>query len=246
MINYSSGIKQISLNKYKISLEDEKEKAELEVENVRKEYKITTDVEETKGIKGGTISGEDESAYEIVKFGDSSIKEIKMVPDENYEIIKITINGEQQLFAKNEDGSYTLPQITDIQEDKHIVVTYSLKTQKLTINKTDSTGNKKVEGAKFKLEQIEDRTVPENVVGELTNNGTYYFVEDNGSYKSNNKGITGSTADSYVTLDLREKSGYYKVVVNAELNSNRSYGDYAYSVIHLYIYPKKLKLKIIL
>ena len=219
------------VKKYLLTVSSIAEKAELELENNRKEYKITTDVEEFDGIKGGSISGEDEVAYEIVKHGDSSTKEIKMVPDENYEIIKITINGEQQLFTKNADGSYTLPQINDIQEDKHIVVTYSLKTQKLTINKTDSTGNKKVEGAKFKLEQIEDRTVPENVVGELTNNGTYYFVEDNGSYKSNNKGITGSTADSYVTLDLREKSGYYKIVVNAELNSNRSYGDYAYSKI---------------
>ena len=227
---YSAGLEG-KIYKYQLDISQTVEKAELEVENNKKEYKITTDIEEFNGIKGGSISGEDEVAYEVVKHGNSSTKEIKMIPDENYEIIKITINGEQQLFTKNADGSYTLPQINDIQEDKHIVVTYSLKTQKLTINKTDSTGNKKVEGAKFKLEQIEDRTVPENVVGELTNNGTYYFVEDNGSYKSNNKGITGSTADSYVTLDLREKSGYYKVVVNAELNSNRSYGDYAYSKI---------------
>ena len=219
------------LNKYKLKIADEKEKAELEVENVRNEYKITTDIEEFNGIKGGSISGEDEVAYEIVKHGESSIKEIKMVPDENYEIIKITINGEQQLFTKNDDGSYVLPQITDIQEDKHIVVTYSLKNQKLTINKTDSTGNKNVQGAKFKLKQIDSRTLAENIVGQFTKNGTYYFVEDNGSYKSNNKGISGSEADSYVSIDLRNQSGYYKLIVNAEVSSTRSVGDYAYAKI---------------
>ena len=219
------------LCKYQLGLSDTKEKAKLEVENYSKYYKITTDVEEFNGIKGGNISGEDEVAYEMVKHGESSIKEIKMVPDENYEIIKITINGEKQPFIKNVDGSYILPQINDIQEDKHIVVTYSSKTQKLTINKTDGTENKKIEGAKFKLDQIEERTVPENVIGEFTNNGTYYFVEDNGSYKSNNKGVTDSKADSYVTIDLRNKSGYYKVVVNAEVNTERSYGDYAYAMV---------------
>ena len=220
-----SGTSDYKLNKYKLDLLDEKEKAELEVENVRKEYKITTDVEEFNGTKGGSISGEDEVAYEIVKHGESSTKEIKMVPDENYEIIKVTINGEKQPFTKNSDGSYTLPQINDIQEDKHIVVTYSLKNQKLIINKTDSTGNKNIEGARFKLDQIEERTVPENVIGEFTKNGSYYFVEDNGVYKSNNKGLNGTTADSYVTIDLRNKSGFYKVIVNAEMYSDRRIYD---------------------
>ena len=227
----STGSSDAYLGKYQLRLSDIKEKAKLEVENYSKYYKITTDVEEFNGIKGGSISGEDEVSYEMVKHGESSIKEIKMVPDENYEIIKITINGEKQLFIKNADGSYILPQINDIQEDKHIVVTYSSKTQKLTINKTDSTENKKIEGAKFKLDQIEERTVPENVIGEFTNNGTYYFVEDNGSYKSNNKGVTDSKADSYVTIDLRNKSGYYKVVVNAEVNTERNYGDDAYAIV---------------
>ena len=35
------------------------EQSELEVKNVRKEYKITTDIEEIDGIKGGNITGED-------------------------------------------------------------------------------------------------------------------------------------------------------------------------------------------
>ena len=60
---------------------------ELTVENTKKEFKITTDVNEIDNVKGGTISGEDANPYETVKYGDSSTKEIKMTPDENYEII---------------------------------------------------------------------------------------------------------------------------------------------------------------
>ena len=77
---------------------------ELVVENERKEYRITTDVNEIDGIKGGSISGEDKSSYEKVKYGDNSTKEIIMIPEENYEIIGITINGEEYGFAENEDG----------------------------------------------------------------------------------------------------------------------------------------------
>ena len=44
---------------------------ELEVENKRKEFKITTDVKEIDGIKGGSISGEDKKPYESVMYGDS-------------------------------------------------------------------------------------------------------------------------------------------------------------------------------
>ena len=179
---------------------------ELSISNSRKEFKITTDVEEIDGIKGGSISGEDKNPYEIVKYGDSSTQEIKMIPDEGYEIIKITINGEEILdYEVNEDGSYILPQFTNVTEDKHIVVTYALSTNKITLNKVDSGSQEPLTGAKFKLDQIEERTEPnaeeifgeltdngaiytiadikneittEGIIGELTDNGTYYFVEN--------------------------------------------------------------------
>ena len=185
---------------------------ELQVENKRKEFKITTDVNEIDGIKGGSISGEDKIPYESVKYGDSSTKEIKMIPDENYEIIGITVNGEEYKFTKNADGSYTMPQFTNMAEDKHIVVIYSLKDNKITINKVDKKTKAKLTGAKFKLDQVEERTEPNNAniigrltgngqeytkttittevsgkIGTLINNGTYYFVQNSdGTYTPTN------------------------------------------------------------
>ena len=229
---------------------------ELEVENKRKEFKITTDVNEIDGIKGGSISGEDKKPYESVMYGDSSIKEIKMVPDENYEIIGITVNGDEYKFTKNADGSYTMPQFTNMIEDKHIVVTYSLKDNKITINKIDKDTKAKLVGATFKLDQIEERAEPNNEevigsltdngqiysktelgneiigkLGELTNNGTYYFVKnEDGTYTPTNSktyqianggtaGIQRSIANSYIPIDLTGLTGTYAVVVNARCSS---------------------------
>ena len=185
---------------------------ELEVTNSRKEFKITTDIKEIDNIKGGSISGEDKAPYETIKYGDSSTKEIKMIPDENHEIIGITVNGEDYNFVANEDGSYTMPAFDNVTENKHVVVTYSLKDNKIIINKVDKDTQEKLSGATFKLDQIEERAEPENnaiigeltnngqeytevkvenevtaKLGELTNNGTYYFVQnEDGTYTPTN------------------------------------------------------------
>ena len=205
---------------------------ELTVENNRKKFEITTDVKEIDGVKGGNISGEDFKPYETVKYGDSNTEEIIMTPDENYEIIGITVNGQEWQFEENTDGTYTMPQFTNITEDKHIEVTYAIKDNRLTINKVDSKTQEPLQGATFKLDQIEERTEPENIIGEivangtedtevnieegeitgvigdLTNNGTYYFVQnDDGTltptnsktYQTANGGSSGkqnTTANS--------------------------------------------------
>ena len=237
---------------------------ELEVENKRKEFKITTDVKEIDNIKGGSISGEDENPYEKVKYGDTSAKEIKMIPDENYEIIGLTVNGEDYNFTANEDGSYTMPAFTNMTEDKHIVVTYSLKDNKITINKVDKNTKEKLSGATFKLDQIEERSEPNNSeiigeltdngqeyteiitgdevtgrLGELTNNGTYYFAQnEDGTYIPTNSktyqtanggtaGISNSTANSYIPIDLTDITGQYAVVVNASCSSESADKGYA-------------------
>ena len=229
---------------------------ELEVTNNRKEFKITTDVKENDNVKGGSISGEDESSYEIVKYGDSSIKKIKMIPDENYEIVGITINGENYPYNVDSDGSFTMPAFTNMTEDKHVVVEYLLKDNKITINKVDKDTKEKLAGAKFKLEQIDERVQPDNAtilgeltgngqeytsvnvkdevtgkLGELTNNGTYYFVQNaDGTLTPTNsmtyqianggtEGISDSTANSYIPIDLTGLTGQYAVVVNASCSS---------------------------
>ena len=129
---------------------------ELTVENNRKEFKITTDVEEIDGVKGGNISGEDRNPYEIVKYGDDNTSEIKMIPETGYEIIKITINGEEILDYEVDpvDGSYTLPQFTNVTEDKHIVVTYAQTSNKITIVKKDGEDETPLSGATFELTQV--------------------------------------------------------------------------------------------
>ena len=229
---------------------------ELEVTNNRKEFKITTDVKENDNVKGGSISGEDESSYEIVKYGDSSTKEIRMIPDENYEIVGITINGENYPYNVDSDGSFTMPAFTNMTEDKHVVVEYLLKDNKITINKVDKDTKEKLAGAKFKLEQIDERVQPDNAtilgeltgngqeytsvnvkdevtgkLGELTNNGTYYFVQNaDGTLTPTNsmtyqianggtEGISDSTANSYIPIDLTGLTGQYAVVVNASCSS---------------------------
>ena len=184
------------------------EQQEVLVENTRKEFKITTDVKEIDGIKGGNISGEDERPYEKVKYGDSSTKEIKMVPDENYEIIGITVNGKEHPYSIAADESYTMPQFDNMKEDKHIVVTYALKDNKITINKKDSITNAPLQGAKFIINEIDERGFPTimgpedngsatteietydeeiGVLGRLiSNHENYFFVEKDGKYIPNN------------------------------------------------------------
>ncbi len=242
---------------------------ELTVVNGRKEFKITTDVNEIDGVKGGSISGEDKNPYETVKYGDSSKNEIIMTPDENYEIIGITVNEKEWPFEANEDGTYKMPAFENMTEDKHVVVTYALKDNKIIINKVDSEDNNiKLAGATFKLDQLEERNEPinesiigemqangqeyavadtekgpvEGVLGELTNNGTYYFVQnEDGTYtptnsktyqiaNGGNAGIQNSTANSYIPIDLSGKEGEYVVVVNASISSESF--DYGYATVN--------------
>ena len=132
---------------------------ELEIENNRKEFKITTDINEIDNVKGGSISGEGEVAYEKVKYGDTSNKEIKMVPDENYELIAITVNGESYPFTVDEDGTFTMPAFSGVTADINVVATYALKDNKITINKVDKDTKEKLTGASFKLDQIEEAGV---------------------------------------------------------------------------------------
>ena len=129
---------------------------ELEVKNYLKEFKITTKVQETNGVKGGTISGEGQTNYETVTYGNTNTKEIKIIPNSEYEITDISVNGEKIEFETLEDGSYIMPQFVNIQENKNIVVTFAMKDRKITINKIDSITKEALAGVKFKIEQVDD------------------------------------------------------------------------------------------
>ena len=169
---------------------------ELTVENNRKEYQITTDVKEINGVKGGSITGEDENPYETVKYGDSSTKEIVMTPDNGYEIIGITVNGKEYPFKANADGTYTMPAFTNVTENKHIEVTYALTSNKFTISKIDSKTKEPLSGVKFRIENIDEETT--NAIEMATNSEGKAIIQlEYGRYQ-----ITElETADGYKLLD---------------------------------------------
>ena len=69
-------------------------------------------------------------------------------------------------------------------------------------------------------QEYNERTELTDVLGELTNNGTYYFVEKDGQYIPTNgktyRGSSGkgnSTANSYIKIDLSQKTGKYYVEI---------------------------------
>ena len=151
---------------------------ELVVENTIKQFQITTDVVEIDGEKGGSISGENSTPYETVEYNQNNTKEIKITPDTGYEIINITVNGEEYPLPDNTENEYTFPVFTNVKEDIHIEVTFAQSTQKISILKRDGNTKIPLEGVTFKLDQIEERTEPGDVIGEITPNGETYVELD--------------------------------------------------------------------
>ena len=177
------------------------ESSEITIENNLKKFQITTDVEEVNGVKGGTITGEDEAPYEVVEYGKDSTKEIKIVPDENYKIVKITVNGENYEFTPDEDGSFTMPQFTNMQTNKHIVVTFSNTASSVLVHHyIDGTQTKVAEDEhiagtigesyttaphmdleEYELKQVDgEYVIPDNASGTFKQEEqviTYYYVK---------------------------------------------------------------------
>lgn len=247
--------------------------SEITISNTIKKYKITTEVE--NGI-GGSISGKGDNPYETVIYNQDSTKEIIMIPDEGYIITKVTVNGEEIDYKTDENGKAIISSFKNMKEDKHVVVTYSPLEQSIVINKVDENDNTKMlPGAKFNIQQQDQRPEITNEMGELTANGSlynvpdynqsielgepvptgeeylvpdydneieilkpssmtingrYYFLKSGNRYVSNNSWVSDSVANSYVPIDLSEKSGTYKVKVNAEISSQANY-DIGYATI---------------
>ena len=125
-----------------------------------KQYQITTEVKPHKelrtnkttgqkeeiSVKGGTISGENETPYETVKHGENSEKEIKITPDKYYRVKTITLqstkedgtetttviygeNADENSEIKsvtNSDNSVTLTNFTNVTENKKIIVEFEI------------------------------------------------------------------------------------------------------------------------
>ena len=121
------------------------EVTELNVNNKRKEFIISTDIISIRGEENGTIT-----KGEKVKYGDDSKNSIEIIPNDGYEIIRLLINGKEQDFDPNIDGSYILPIFENVTENKNVLVEFAKPDNKITINKVDKNGNL-LENAKFEI-----------------------------------------------------------------------------------------------
>ena len=105
----------------------------LNIENKRKEYKITG-----KSNEGGQITvtnpdngqnvvvsdGSSTTVLEKVKYGDDNKYTIKIKPNRGYVVSTVEVNGEDASFTVNNDGTVTLSTIENITENKEINITY--------------------------------------------------------------------------------------------------------------------------
>ena len=88
--------------------------------------------------------------------GGNSTKDLIIIPDSEYKVTSITINGTAITFMEDENGIVTLPKFENMTEDKHIIVTFEQIKGKITVNKVDNSDNTKLSGATFKLEKLDD------------------------------------------------------------------------------------------
>ena len=89
--------------------------------NTIKEFKISTGVEG----EGGDISGNGEVVYEEVKYGEDTVKQIKITPEPGYRVNTIKINDVIIDFTEEDDHTVILDQLSNITEDKHVVVSFA-------------------------------------------------------------------------------------------------------------------------
>ena len=130
----------------------------------------------------------------------------------------------------------------EINETKNIKLDLNGFTLTNTLEDYVIKNNGKLEIIDTVFEDIKLQTQNRKMFGELTNNGTYYFVEnENGQLIPTNgktyqvsqggtAGIPNVTANSYVTIDLTNFTGSYYIIVNASVSSQGSY-DYGYATI---------------
>ena len=169
-----------------------------------------------------------------------------------YEINNITVENATTIYTTNENGKieldirkgehtvteikppqgYLLPaeatkQVTVTNEGATVNFINESKFKKLTINKYKEDGETPLKDAKFLINKDENKLVS---VGDLTNNGAYYFeTTEDGKYVSNNQGKS-ATANSYIKIDTSRAKESVTVTVNAEISSENNY-DWGYATI---------------
>ncbi|MBO5476791.1 MAG: Cna B-type domain-containing protein [Clostridia bacterium] len=171
------------------------------------EYEITTEV-----VGGnGTISGEGETPYEIVLHGENNLKDIVITPDEGYQIKSITINGVEYEISLDVTYPYILEQLTNITEDKHIVVEFEKVETKVIVSYITTNGDKIIDDVIIygelgdtyitKEKEFKDYVLvekPDNATGiieQYTTQVTYVYEHRPSIY------VTKTVKGSYANLD---------------------------------------------
>lgn len=223
-----------------------------------KKYKIKTQV---VGI-GGTISGEGLDAFEIVKHGQNSTKEIIVKPDDRYEVLTIKENGNNLQYKLNDNGSVNLSNIINITEDKVISVEFKLRTSKVTIEYIEKDTNQKLmnstqlegnvgEQYTAPMKDISEYKIvspfPTNSVGKYTKDEitvTYYYQKtlnevlvkylekDTNNILADFDLITGKIGDTYET-QAKEIEGY-RLIESETRSKNGTIKEGVNEVIYYY------------
>lgn len=158
------------------------ESTEITIENTLATYDILVFKEGSGSVKiGDDLEEHTVNPIEEINYNGSNTKQIKFVPDSEYEIASISINNEEIGFKAASDGSFTMPAgyFQNIKEDKVIRVKFANKV--IEIEKVD-TDNKVLPGAKFKVSKgnIEYNVTTNSngiaIIG-LQENGTYNIQE---------------------------------------------------------------------
>ena len=117
---------------------------------------ITHNITTSVNGNGGTISGQNDAVYENVLHRADAQKSIVITPKANYKIKSISINGKDIEFTPSQDKIYTL-KLTDITEDKNVVVTFERVPTYIVINYVD----------KYDTENILDTKRIEGLAGDV-------------------------------------------------------------------------------
>ena len=117
------------------------ENKDIIVEFEKIEYSITTEVIN----ENGTISGENENPYELVKYGENSIKDIIITPNYGYEISSIKINEQEIELPEDPTLPYTLDKFINVTENKHVSVEFKKTEAKVVVSYETKNGKKLID-----------------------------------------------------------------------------------------------------
>lgn len=207
-----------------------------------KGYDIITQVDG----EGGTISGQNESVYEVVQYGKNNIKEVVITPNSGYQIKSIVINGIEQLLPRDKTKSYILPTIASVTESKDIIVTFEIQTMDYLVTQSwvDNSNelSKRPEEVEIKLyngsilvgSKIISEENPRIIRAEKIEfselSQTYPWEQnDDGTWQSGNHYVNSST--SVLTSDIFEVIEEKTLHFDWSVSSQGTSYDYLYYTI---------------